>query len=160
MPRARTLRPLRRVSRLTRLGASAGKTHRKGTRAAQLETYLREVAGQMNLADWDVCFEDKEPRAECEAEVTQSEDQHAHIRVAPRFWSHTRDFQRLVLVHELTHLAFTGGDAFAGALAAVAPGPAGDAISAIMYANEEHVVEWATRLLAPTLPLPPKFVAR
>lgn len=146
--------------RFTNHGASSA-THviKPGTREARAQAYFRELADKMGLKDWDIQFlPDEEPDTEeADASIGYTENQHAKVKVHPRFWGHPSTFQRLIAIHELAHLPCSLFDGVAEMIMKAVPAPAGGVIKMAMEQAEEHAVESFARLLAPKMPLPPKF---
>jgi hypothetical protein len=132
-------------------------------RVAKMNAYLRRAADCCGLRDWSVEMEDGSRELkdrdgdELYAEVTMSEDRTASVIFAEDFWGFPPDKQRSIVVHELCHphcrrLRTLGED-----LAATAPVPFRKILEAAIEDADEHATEWMAKLLAPNVPLPPKF---
>ncbi len=108
-----------------------------------LERYVRRVANEMHMKDWEIVLRDEPWKGHEEMDATShvpwSYAQYGELWFNPKSWEKASLKQRrLLVVHELLHIVIW--------LAI-----SGDDITAL-----ELVIERLTRIVMPTIPLPPK----
>jgi hypothetical protein len=123
--------------------------------ATKVQAYLREAADKLGLKHWNVTLsvfplEDED----LQAEITQSECQHAVVKLPERFFGFSPAYQRLVLAHELCHLHLARMDECVQASTEVMEANVYKLFFCSYSDAEEQAVEAFARLLAPSLPLP------
>lgn len=119
-----------------------------------VQSYLREVASAICLADWVVLFRPESRPEDCEGMVDIEDGQRASIALCPQFWGLPPEYQRQILVHELCHLYFDRLRGFKNQLRRVLQGREFELLEEHLEDCEEHVTEMFARVIAPCLPLP------
>lgn len=146
-----------------------------GLKRAAVENYLRKLAVKMNLSQWEIAFDpDASPDNGAHADIEASEGQHALVTINEKvFRNATPGEQREMLVHELCHL-YTDrirnmGDHMKDSLVSVMKKIGRNEMdrfvlaAAITFAGEEfydaeeYAVQGFARIIAPHMPMPPKF---
>jgi hypothetical protein len=129
------------------------------TQFTLLSAYLRTLADQVLLADWEITLTRDLADDHCFAQVNVwREENHASVRVSEDFWHGPPGEQREWITHELCHCHLDRPERVMEQLAEQFSDN-----SASQFAKEAHrrEVEICTqrlaRLLAPHLPLPPEF---
>jgi hypothetical protein len=120
-------------------------------------TYIRALADQVLLADWEIELDRSVSDHGTWAQVTvQSEENFARVYVNwPEFFAHSPEERREWLVHECVHLHLDRPQRIMNQLAAQISG------DVTAFAKEAHrkeieiCVQRIARILAPHLPLPP-----
>lgn len=131
----------------------------KTTRHTQLLDYVLMLARAISLADWTITLVDKpiDPEDDAEAQIELKDGHSAVLGVCSEFWDLPPEYQRRVIVHEVCHLQFDRLRIF-NAVAALLPDKnVSAALKTIVEEAEEHAVESFAKVLAPALPLPPRF---
>lgn len=128
----------------------------------QMEDYVRLVCSLVSLADWTVTVLDEEPDddgldSDIWASVACDEGVHASFRFNRRLFTEPPEKIRAVVAHECGHMMTHRLDLITAQIRAALEPPAAEAIAQAMADEEEHIVERIAQLVAPHLPLPPKF---
>lgn len=126
---------------------------------AAYEAYLQDLAKRLNLADWEVTLSrDRADEGMLACVHVMDVEDYAHVRLWwPEFFDKPPEEQREILVHELLHMRL---DRVQRTMVQLAEQWSEN--SAYQYAREAHrreveiVAQHLARLLAPSLPLPPK----
>lgn len=70
-----------------------------------IEDYVYEMAELYGLQDWEINLSEELPSSESLASIFPTEGRKiATLRICPEFETYTKDRQREIIVHELTHL--------------------------------------------------------
>lgn len=133
--------------------------------ASTVLRYLRELAGLMGLADWDIAVgpdpdprvsvwtgEQYEPLATVEVHREKS---YALIEVADALYRESATEQRQALCHELVHIHLAPMDWSVQDLLGHVGVRAKRVAEATWEQRSERACDDLARLLAPSLPLPP-----
>ena len=124
----------------------------------QLPAYLLQLQAALRLADWDIVCDGDHPLSvdgDDDAQVSFAEHGRAFLQLAPVFWTYPPAKQRAILVHELGHIMCRRLCESVEAFEATTHPKAWRLWEACWTAAEEAHVEHLSRLLSPTLPLPP-----
>ena len=125
----------------------------------RLEAYVRTLQGAMGLDGWKVAVEVEPCGEENDATITPGAEYYtASMRVAADFFSKSREGQRDVNTHELTHLWHWRFSEVHDILRASVRGKGRMAVLEQSYEQaEEYAVDGISRAWAQRLPLPPSF---
>ena len=127
-------------------------------RITQVRRYVEEAQGALGLLDLTVKVTDEQAPEDTYADIqVHPEAPEATIRVAHGFWALTPDEQRRVIVHELLHIHMAAMVNLKDDLEKTLGTTAFDIFDAAFERAHERTTDKLARLMAPLLPLPPKF---
>jgi hypothetical protein len=129
--------------------------------------YIADVQGRMLLRNWNVVLEReavKQPRvhhADADEAVAASVDclpgrREATVKLHERFDDYSRAEQRHIVVHELLHLHLAGMKTHLVKQFGDWEGGVRLTLYNAHISHEEYAVDDLARIIAPSMPLPPK----
>ncbi len=128
---------------------------KKLTKWEELKGWIEESQSALGLPDWEVNVIEDASDVDSWADIdAHSQAPTADLRVSHDFWRQTPEKQRLVLTHELLHLAFARYAQVTESLEEPLGKIAWAVISPQLENAEERTVEHLARVLAPYLSLP------
>jgi hypothetical protein len=127
-------------------------------RITQVRRYVEEAQGVLGLLDLTIKVTDEQAPEDTYADIqVHPEAPEATIRIAHGFWTLTPDEQRRVIVHELLHCHMAAMVNLKDDLEKTLGTAAFDIFDAAFERAHERTTDKLARLMAPLLPLPPKF---
>lgn len=127
-------------------------------RIAQIRRYIEEAQGTLGLLDLTIKVTDEQAPDDTYADIlVHDEAPEATIRIAHGFWSLASDDQRRVIVHELLHCHLAAMVNLKDDLEKTLGTAAFDILDSAFERAHERTTDKLARLMAPLLPLPPKF---
>lgn len=122
---------------------------------AQLLTYIRLVQGCLNLNEWALTLKTDHTGTEKEGEIFFDEAYRtACVHVCPTFFKKTKEEQRGIIVHELTHLLMSRVQDIGEDMSAKMGKSERKFIRTQFMNGLEYGVEMSSRLLCHLVPLP------
>ena len=122
--------------------------------------YLRSLADQIGLKDWDIILGRDEPNGDdVLADVTCTTGQKsAFVRLSKNIQNETPEKQREVLLHELLHCHFDDIDTAVYHAVEVIGGSAIELCRKIVKDRIEFATDAVAIVVAPFYPLPPEWM--
>lgn len=130
---------------------------RRARRIEELEAYVRACATTLQLGQWLIVVDPAPAPVGCAAQILDEDPRTARLWVARIFWRSTPEYQRQVIVHELTHLAGTALNAPIEQIEAALVPQVATALKTSIHSAEHAIIAWLEPLLAQIVPLPPTF---
>ena len=127
-------------------------------RITQVRRYVEEAQQTLALLDLTIKVTDEQAPEDTYADIqVHDEAPEATIRLAHGFWSLSADDQRRVIAHELLHCHLAAMVNLKDDLEDVLGKATFELFDASFERAHERTTDKLARIIAPLLPLPPKF---